>query len=248
MSTPEIPDFSAVPPSEQPPTTPSEQLAQSPRRGRRSLAVAGLTTALVVGTVGTAAFVSGRGDGSDDVRLTSAQAAAFGEQPGAGPSTGPGAGQGEAPGPDHDGWGKGPGGRHGGPGGFGLMGPRGALHGELVVPQRDGTGTQTVVVQTGEVTAVSAKSLSLKSTDGYTATYVITSTTRVGARSGAITSLKKGDTVSVLATKSGSTLTAVMVGARPDGARPDGGPRQRGTAPAPSPSATSSASDTSHSA
>ena len=99
------------------------------------------------------------------------------------------------------------------------------------------------MVQTGQVTAVSAKSLSLKSTDGYTATYAITSTTRVAAHSGGITSLKKGDTVHVLATKSGSTLTAVMVGARPDGA-----PRPRGTAPAPSPSATDSSWDTSNSA
>ncbi|HEX3004011.1 MAG TPA: hypothetical protein VHO27_07360 [Angustibacter sp.] len=242
MSTPEIPDFSAVPPSQQPAPPATDQVEQTPRRGGRGLAVAGLATALVIGTVGTAAFVTGRGGGSDDVRLASAQTA-LGEQPG----------DGDGPGVGHDGWGKGPGGRHGGPGGFGLMGPRGALHGELVVPQRDGTGTQTVVVQTGEVTAVSAKSLSLKSTDGYTATYVITSTTRVGARSAGITSLKKGDTVSVLATKSGSTLTAVMVGARPDGARPDGarpgtGPRQRGTAPAPSPSATGSSSDTSNSA
>ena len=88
MSTPETPDFSALPPSEQPPTTPSEQLAHSPRRGGRSLAVAGLATALVVGTVGTAALVSGRGGGSDDVRLTSAQTAAFGEQSGAGQSAG----------------------------------------------------------------------------------------------------------------------------------------------------------------
>ncbi len=165
----------------------------------------------------------------------------------------PGDRDGDAPGAGHDGWGRGPGARHGGPAGLGLMGPRGALHGELVVPQRDGTGTQTVVVQAGEVTAVSAKSLSLKSTDGYTATYVITSTTRVGARSTGITSLKKGDTVSVLATKSGSTLTAVMVGARPGGARPGGArpggdPRQRGTAPTPSPSATGSSSDTSNSA
>ncbi|MGN6610631.1 MAG: hypothetical protein ACTHLJ_02545 [Angustibacter sp.] len=248
MSTPEIPDFAAVPPSEQPVEPSADHVEQAPRRGGRGLAVAGLATALVVGTVGTAAFVNGRGGGSDDVRLTSAQTA-FGEQPGAGPSgTGPsgaaqpGDGDGDGPGGGHDGWGKGPGGRHGGPGGFAMMGPRGALHGELVVPQRDGTGTQTVVVQTGEVTAVSAKSLSLKSSDGYTATYAITSTTRVAARSGGISSLKKGDTVSVLATKSGSTLTAVMVGARPDHMGP------RGAAPTPNPSATGSSSDTSNSA
>lgn len=96
------------------------------------------------------------------------------------------------------------------------------------------------MVQNGTVTAVSATSLSVKSSDGYTATYVVNATTRVAAHASGITSLKKGDTVSVLATKSGSTLTAVRVGARPDGP-----PRQRGTAPSPSPSASSSTSGTS---
>jgi hypothetical protein len=121
------------------------------------------------------------------------------------------------------------------------VGPRGALHGELVVPQRDGTGTQTIVVQSGNVTAVSATSLTVKSSDGFTATYVITSSTRVAPRSGAVTSLKKGDPVHVAATKSGSTLTALMVGTRPEG------PPGRGKAPAPT-STSSSANGTSSTA
>lgn len=229
MSTPEIPSFSSAASPE--PPRPTEDAVVRPRR--RGLAVAGFATAVALGAVGATAFAADH-QGGDQLRLASA-------------TSSPTAPSGQTADPDgdgrpHDGWGKGPGGRHGGPGGFAMMGPRGALHGELVVPQRDGTGTQTVVVQTGEVTAVSAKSLSLKSSDGYTATYVITSTTRVAARSGGISSLKKGDTVSVLATKSGSTLTAVMVGARPDHMGP------RGTAPTPNPSTTGSSSDTSNSA
>ncbi len=71
MTTPEIPDFSAVPPSQQPvePSTDQVEQAPAPRRGGRSLAVAGLATALLIGTVGAAALVNGRGGGSDDVRL-----------------------------------------------------------------------------------------------------------------------------------------------------------------------------------
>jgi hypothetical protein len=179
MNKPEVPDFSAVP--------------HAPRRARRTLAVAGFASAVVLGAVGATAFAADQRGATDDVRLASVQT---------------GLGADGDPGRGHHGM--------GGPGGPGMMGPRGALHGELVVPQRDGTGTQTVVVQSGTVTAVSATSLSVKSSDGYTATYVITSSTRVAARSGGITSLKKGDEVHVAATKSGSTSTALMVGARPD--------------------------------
>lgn len=166
----------------------------APRRARRILAVAGFATAVVLGAVGATAFAADQRGGTDDVRLASVQS-------GLGADGQPGAGR-------HRGM--------GGPGDWGMMGPRGALHGELVVPQRDGTGTQTVVVQSGTVTAVSATSLSVKSSDGFTATYVITSSTRVAAGSGGITSLQKGDQVHVAATKGGSTSTALMVGARPD--------------------------------
>lgn len=118
------------------------------------------------------------------------------------------------PGGGPGGWG-GPGGP-GGPGGLGgHRGPGGPggqlLHGEEVVQQ--GTKVVTIEEQVGKVTAVSATSITVKSTDGYTATYVVASTTQVG-KSGAsakITAVKVGDTVRVEGTKAGSTVTATHV-------------------------------------
>ena len=101
--------------------------------------------------------------------------------------------------------------------GFGGPGMRGTLHGELTVPQTDGTGTQVVLVQSGTVTAVSATSLSVKSTDGFTATYAITSTTRVRAKGGTgITGVASGATVWVV---SSSSHSALMVADRAGGMR-----------------------------
>lgn len=74
----------------------------------------------------------------------------------------------------------GPGG-WGGPGGGGPMGGPGdlppALHGEYVVPNGNG-GFRTEFTQTGTVTDMSGTAITLKSADGYTRTYAITTTTR----------------------------------------------------------------------
>lgn len=78
----------------------------------------------------------------------------------------------------------------------------GALHGEFVVA--DGSGTVTERLQTGAITSLSASSVSLKSTDGFTATYTIPSGTDVSA-------LATGTTVTVIATVNGSTLTVVSI-------------------------------------
>ncbi|MDX6198055.1 MAG: hypothetical protein QOJ79_1206 [Actinomycetota bacterium] len=96
-----------------------------------------------------------------------------------------------------------------GGGGPGELGPRGAVHGEFVVP--DGTGWRTVAVQRGAVTAVSSTSLSVKSADGYTKTYVITATTLVNAARDGIGSVKTGHQVAVVATGKSGTATAVDV-------------------------------------
>ena len=97
-------------------------------------------------------------------------------------------------------------------GGFGfggpLMGP--ALHGEYVVPDGDG-GYRTVVSQRGEVTAVSDGSLSVRSDDGFTATYQLTDDTAVLSGTDGTDDLEKGAEVAVAAEKNGSTLTAVHV-------------------------------------
>jgi hypothetical protein len=94
----------------------------------------------------------------------------------------------------------GPGGMQGGPGGAGALGS--ALHGEYVSSDGNG-GYVTKIMQTGEVTELSATSLTAKSDDGFSKTYTITSAQATG--------LATGDTVTVVATESGATATATSV-------------------------------------
>lgn len=83
----------------------------------------------------------------------------------------------------------------------------GLVHGAFTVPKAGG-GYQTLDVQRGTVTAVSATSVTVKSADGYTATYNVTSKTVVDAEAAGIGSVKKGDTIVLFATVSGGTATA----------------------------------------
>ena len=94
--------------------------------------------------------------------------------------------------------------------GFGFGGLFGALHGQLVVA-KPGGGYQTVDVQTGQVTAVSTTSITLKSADGFTKSYVVTSSTLVDAQRDGIGSVRAGHQATVLATVSGSTATAASI-------------------------------------
>lgn len=89
-------------------------------------------------------------------------------------------------------------------------GSLGMVHGQFVVA-KSGGGYQTVDVQNGQVTAVSATSITLKSSDGFTKTYVVTSSTTVDAQRDGIGSVKAGNKASVLATVSGSTVTATSI-------------------------------------
>ncbi len=76
----------------------------------------------------------------------------------------------------------GPGGHRGFPGrghGLGRLGR--TLHGEFVVAGKDGKPL-TVRVQRGVVTDVSATSITVKSSDGFSATYVINADTRIRVR------------------------------------------------------------------
>jgi hypothetical protein len=98
-------------------------------------------------------------------------------------------------------------------GGIGLgLGPfgGGVVHGQVTVP-KSGGGYQTLDIQDGTVTAVSSTSVTVKSADGFVASYSVTSNTLVNAKSAGIGSVKKGDTVFVSATVSGSTATAAQV-------------------------------------
>jgi L-amino acid N-acyltransferase YncA len=91
-----------------------------------------------------------------------------------------------------------------------LGGLFGAVHGTVVVPGPDG-GYQTVAFQNGKVTAVSSTSITLRSADGYSHTYQVTSSTLVNAQRDGIGSVKDGNQVLVDATVSGSTATAARI-------------------------------------
>jgi hypothetical protein len=93
---------------------------------------------------------------------------------------------------------------------LGLGGAGGAIHGELTVP-KSGGGYETLDEQSGTATAVSATSITVKSADGYSLTYTVTSKTLVDAQAAGIGSVKKGDSVFVIATVSGSTPTAADI-------------------------------------
>lgn len=130
-------------------------------------------------------------------------AAATGGSPSPSPSQGSSQGNTQAP------RGHGPFGKPGW--GHGRFGPGAdALHGEFVVPGKSG-GYQTIDVQRGTVTAVSTSSLTVRSSDGYSATYTVTANSFVGANRDGIGSVKNGDQIGVLAVKSGGTLTAVRI-------------------------------------
>lgn len=85
------------------------------------------------------------------------------------------------------------------------------LHGDVVVRAKD--GYRTVVLQHGTVVSVSPTSLQLRSPDSFTATYAVNADTfiRKGHKSGQSSALAAGDSVLVLAARSGSTLTATRV-------------------------------------
>jgi len=94
---------------------------------------------------------------------------------------------------------------------FGMGGDLfGALHGEFVIG-KSGGGYETVDMQNGQVTAVSTTSITLKSADGFTKSYAVTSSTLVDAQREGIGSVKVGNQASVQATVSGSTATAISI-------------------------------------
>ncbi|EWM66942.1 MULTISPECIES: hypothetical protein [unclassified Micromonospora] len=89
---------------------------------------------------------------------------------------------------------------------------RNTLHGEAVVRTRDG-GTRTVAVQRGEVTAIDERSMTVKSTDGFTATWTFGDKLRVVERRTAIRSndIKIGTTVAVAGAKDDGGNVARLV-------------------------------------
>jgi hypothetical protein len=99
---------------------------------------------------------------------------------------------------------------------------RRALHGELVVPQRgqrrnQSSTVQTMVVDTqrGEITAIdkNAKTVTVKSVDGFTRTYVVTSDTTIRSKGQqeSFTDLEVGERAMVLAEQEGSKYVAQVI-------------------------------------
>jgi hypothetical protein len=96
----------------------------------------------------------------------------------------------------------------GGPGGFG-GGPAAAdaLHGQFVVPDGRG-GYATELTQTGVVTEISDTSITARSEDGFTQTYVVTTDTRQGR-----TEVEAGDTATIRGVTADGTNTATVISA-----------------------------------
>jgi hypothetical protein len=84
------------------------------------------------------------------------------------------------------------------------------LHGEMVVA-KEGGGTETVLVQKGTVTEVSATGVTVRSTDGFTTAYVVDGDTEVRADSDTIADVAKDEEVVVVAPKSGDKHTATVL-------------------------------------
>jgi hypothetical protein len=86
----------------------------------------------------------------------------------------------------------------------------GAVHGQVVLA-KPGGGYQTVDIQRGKVTAVSTSSITVRSGDGFTASYAVAASTIVDAQRDGIGSVKVGNQVSVFASVSGSKATATSI-------------------------------------
>jgi hypothetical protein len=85
------------------------------------------------------------------------------------------------------------------------------LHGEITVQGKD--GVKTIVVQRGTVTAVTSTSVSVKSTDGFTATWTFGDKLKIMQNKTAVqaSALKTGAEIGVAGTKEGSADTARLI-------------------------------------
>jgi Domain of unknown function (DUF5666) len=81
-------------------------------------------------------------------------------------------------------------------------------HGEATVDT--GNGTQVVDIQRGTVDSANPGQLTVRSADGFTATYVVNNSTKIRKNRLAsdISQVVANDRVMVLATKTGNTVTA----------------------------------------
>lgn len=184
--------------------------ATSTRGGRIAVVVAIVAICLLVGTAAVALAASARQD-----RLGPTSAAATDQSGQASKdknkdkstngNQGNGQGKGQDNGQDN---GQGNGDLNSIPGRLG-----GTLHGEVTRPTATG-GTETLLVQSGSVTASSATELSVKSSDGFTETYAVSDTTTVRGPAKAA-GLAVGTEVTVVATKDGKRALLVASKGKP---------------------------------
>jgi hypothetical protein len=83
-------------------------------------------------------------------------------------------------------------------------------HGEVTLNGKD---HKVVDVQRGDVQSVSTTAISVKSDDGFTATYTVNNDTKIrkGGKQSAIGDVHTGDKVAVVATKANGATTATRV-------------------------------------
>ena len=188
-------------------TAPATHSAPKPGGPRPSRVGTGIALAAIgigaIGIAGTAYASSASSSPVTGVRTVTYQNAGAS---GATGTTGP-------HGPGHGDRMRGPGGMGGGIGGgmgFG-MGLGGAVRGSASVPKKDGSGYQTLDMQTGVVDSVDATSLKVTSADKVPWTYVVNASTLVHAKSAGIGAIVPGDTVMVIAVEDGATRTALQI-------------------------------------
>ena len=83
------------------------------------------------------------------------------------------------------------------------------VHGQYTV--KSGTAYKAVDVQLGTVSAVSQTSITVVSSDGFSATYAVQPSTVVDSQAGGISSVAKNDQVRIEALVSGNSTTATSV-------------------------------------
>ncbi|MFI5584724.1 hypothetical protein ACIA5G_06815 [Amycolatopsis sp. NPDC051758] len=180
---PNTPQSEPAPAGQPAPASWGDPAPAAPRKGwsgKKTAIAAGI--AVVIAAGGGAAIWAGTSSADNSA------------QQGPGGFGGPGGGQFRGQG--------GPGGNFGG----GMAALREALHGDFVVADQSG-GYTTERLQTGDVTELSATSVTLTSKDGYKQTYTLDSSTQ---KTGDV---KTGDTnVTVVAKVEGQTATATSLG------------------------------------
>lgn len=99
-----------------------------------------------------------------------------------------------------------------------------ALHGEFAV--RTKGGFTTIALQRGQVTAVSAKMITLRSVDGFSRMYLINADTTVHAQGtvASLSAVQVGERAMIRAVRSGSTYTATRIGGLRTGQAGKAGP------------------------